>query len=194
MIKFSIITSAFNAEKYIGASIKSVLANNYPDFELIIIDDGSTDNTMKIIRSFDEKKIRIISLKHVGPANARNTGIKRATGDFILFLDSDDILAVNVLSTLNSRISKQNYDFVIFQWLPFKKEIGDTRELPHATNSIDGMETTIWNKAYSINLVKEIEFPSDTTFEDVAYSAQAYIRAKNIGYIKQTLYYLNYSP
>ena len=94
MNKVSIIMPAFNAENYIAKSIQSVLNQTYKDFELIIINDKSTDNTMSIVNDFERKdqRIKVIDLKeNQGVAQARNHGIKASTGRFIAFLDSDDL-------------------------------------------------------------------------------------------------------
>jgi len=85
----SIIIPTFNRADWIKAAIESVLKQTYQNFELLIIDDGSTDNTKKII-SFCDKKIKYYFQKNKGPSAARNFGIKEANGKYICFLDSDD--------------------------------------------------------------------------------------------------------
>lgn len=91
-MKFSVIIPAFNAELYIEECIQSVLDNACHDIEIIIINDGSTDRTGDIINSFKDDFIHKIHTKNKGQSAARNTGINKATGDYILFLDSDDKL------------------------------------------------------------------------------------------------------
>jgi glycosyltransferase involved in cell wall biosynthesis len=87
----SIIIPTYNRAHVLGRAIRSVLAQTYQDFELIIVDDGSTDNTERLVKSFNSKKIRYIRHReNKGPAAARNTGIRSAKGDFIAFQDSDD--------------------------------------------------------------------------------------------------------
>lgn len=86
----SIIIPAYNSAKYISLAVKSVLNQTYQDFELLIIDDGSTDNTKEIIESFKDKRIEYIYQNNTGAASARNTGIKKAKGEYIAFLDADD--------------------------------------------------------------------------------------------------------
>jgi glycosyltransferase involved in cell wall biosynthesis len=87
----SIIMPAFNAERYIEESIKSALAQSYPNFELIIINDGSTDRTLEVIERIEDSRIRVIHQPNAGVATARNSGIKKSRGEFIAFLDSDDL-------------------------------------------------------------------------------------------------------
>ncbi len=88
---FSVIMPVYNKEKYVTRAVKSVLSQNFEDFELIIIDDGSTDGSISEIRKIKDKRIRIYSLKrNRGASYARNAGIKKAKGDYITFLDADD--------------------------------------------------------------------------------------------------------
>ncbi|HBC5517211.1 TPA: glycosyltransferase family 2 protein, partial [Proteus mirabilis] len=94
----SIIMPCFNSEKYISEAIESVLKQTYSNFELIIIDDNSTDSTLKIINSFRDNRITIISFdENQGAGVARNKGIEVANGRFIAFLDSDDLWSKNKL-------------------------------------------------------------------------------------------------
>lgn len=90
----SIITPAFNAENYIGETIESVKAQSYQDWELIIVDDCSTDNTLAIVKGYTDNDSRIKLIKapqNGGVAKARNLGIEQAQGDYIAFVDSDDL-------------------------------------------------------------------------------------------------------
>lgn len=88
----SVITPAYNAEKFIGDAIESVLAQTYAHWEMIIVDDCSTDETAKVVEQYSDKRIRFIQLKtNSGPAIARNTSIQNAKGRYIAFLDSDDM-------------------------------------------------------------------------------------------------------
>ena len=90
----SIITPAYNAEKYIKDTIESVIAQTYTNWEIIIVDDASKDNTVNIIKNYQlkDRRIKLISLeKNQGVANARNTAIKNAKGQYVAFLDADDV-------------------------------------------------------------------------------------------------------
>lgn len=89
-MSFSIIIPAYNAEKYIARSIDSILNQTYNDFEIIVIDDGSQDDTYKIATSYNDKRINVIKQINSGVSVARNTGICSATKEFICFLDADD--------------------------------------------------------------------------------------------------------
>lgn len=91
MPKISVIIPLYNSERYIDRTIHSVLNQTYPDFEVIIVDDGSTDRGVEICQSFSDSRIKIIQQANRGAPGARNTGIRHAQGDYIALLDSDDI-------------------------------------------------------------------------------------------------------
>ncbi len=94
----SIIMPAYNAAGHIAFAIESALIQNYRNFELIIVDDGSTDNTKEIIAGFNDDKIKCFYKQNSGPAAARNLGLKKANGSFIVFLDADDMLTIDFIA------------------------------------------------------------------------------------------------
>ncbi|GJD21194.1 glycosyl transferase family 2 [Rivularia sp. IAM M-261] len=91
MKKVSIIVPVYKAEKYIAATVQSVLEQTYKNFELLIIDDGSPDRSIEICRQFTDPRIKIIRQQNRGLPGARNTGIRHATGEYLTFLDADDL-------------------------------------------------------------------------------------------------------
>jgi glycosyltransferase involved in cell wall biosynthesis len=86
----TVVVPAFNVEKYIEACIESVLNQTFKNFEILVVNDGSTDNTVERLKRFDDPRIHVIKQFNRGLAGARNTGIRRAAGDYVAFLDSDD--------------------------------------------------------------------------------------------------------
>lgn len=124
-MKFSIIVPVYNTEKYINRCLDSILNQTYKNYELIIVNDGSTDNSQKII---DKYKINSYIKENGGPGDARNYGLSKAKGDYILFVDSDDYIDENLLDTLNKSI--KNEDIIRFQYY---KEVNN--ELIEGTNA-----------------------------------------------------------
>ena len=113
---FSVIILLYNKAKYICKSIDSVLKQSFDDFEIIVVDDGSTDESKSIVQNNYGQldTISIVSQANAGPAAARNTGVKCATGNWILFLDADDLLLPDALSIFNSLIKKnEGIDYII---------------------------------------------------------------------------------
>ena len=105
-MKFSIIVPVFNVEKYLSSCLESILKQTYDNFEVIIVDDGSTDNSYKIIEEYSksDKRFKKYKKKNGGVSSARNYGITKATGDYILFVDSDDTINTKLLEVLNAKI------------------------------------------------------------------------------------------
>ena len=99
--KISVIVPIYGAEKWIEATVKSVLAQTLTDFELILVDDGSPDRSIEICESFDDPRIRIVRQENRGLPGARNTGIRHAKGELLAFLDADDIWRSDKLQKLS---------------------------------------------------------------------------------------------
>lgn len=95
--RVSVVIPAYNAEDYIAATIESVFAQTCQDYEIIVVDDGSTDRTLQVLRNF-EPRIKVLAKPNGGPASARNLAIKNSVGEFIAFLDSDDLWAPGKLA------------------------------------------------------------------------------------------------
>lgn len=116
----SIITPTYNSEKYIEKTIKSVLSQTYENWEMIIIDDYSKDKTCDIVKEYtkNDKRIKLLKLpENVGPAKSRNVGIKYSKGDFIAFLDSDDIWEEDKLEKQLDFMIKNGYKFTFTDYL-----------------------------------------------------------------------------
>lgn len=102
----SVIVPAYNAEKTIGCCVKSILAQTYADFELILVDDGSKDATLDVCRSFDDSRIMVLHQENGGVSAARNKGLELAKGEYIAFVDSDDYIESDYLEKLSRGIGK----------------------------------------------------------------------------------------
>ena len=102
MPRLSIIVPIYNVEKYLPRCIESILNQTFKDFELILVNDGSTDSSYEILKEYENKydNFRVINQKNGGLSAAKNAGIKIAKGEYIAFLDSDDYLDKNFLETL----------------------------------------------------------------------------------------------
>lgn len=105
-VKYSVVIPMYNKAEYIRHTLKSVLAQSFHDFEVIVVDDGSTDDSLKVARQTDSDKIRIIAQENQGTAVARNTGIEHASGEYIAFLDADDEWKSNYLETIDTLTEK----------------------------------------------------------------------------------------
>ncbi len=111
MPKFSIIVPVYNVEKYIGKCLESIKNQTYKDYEVIVVNDGSTDKSMEIAKEYN---VKVINTKHVSVSEARNIGVKHATGEYLMFLDSDDFWDNKLLEEITKSL-KNTPDLVRFQ-------------------------------------------------------------------------------
>lgn len=121
---FSVIIPVYNVEKYITKCLKSILNQTYSDYEIIIVNDGSTDSSIKILEKYQSyiSNLKIINQQNRGLGGARNTGIRYARGDYLVFLDSDDYVAQNMLETIDMYLKKYNLDIIAFDCIQVDTE------------------------------------------------------------------------
>lgn len=182
MPKFSLIVPVYKVEEYLPKCIESVLAQKNQDFELLLIDDGSPDNCGKICDDYAAKypgKISVIHQPNGGAGAARNHGIRLSKGEYILFLDSDDSIAEDLLSDLADVIEKQAVDLILYGARVNKdgKEVGQLHEDVPTEQVISVKEhpklyfgvMAPWNRAYKKTLFTEngIDFATKVWYEDI---------------------------
>lgn len=119
MPRVSIITALHNKEPYIAETMRSVLAQTMPDWELIVVENGSTDNGTEVVRQFLDTRIRLVVSPKCGPSAARNFGMGLATGEWILFLDADDLIEPGYLQDAINCGIKADADLVVSRWRKF---------------------------------------------------------------------------
>ena len=124
-MKFSIIIPTYNRASFLPKAIESVLAQTYTEWELIIVDDGSTDNTKEVVSKYNDSRITYIYQKNAERSAARNNGILHANGNYICFMDSDGYLAANRLELLKVAIENSgNQEAIFYTDIQFKKNSG----------------------------------------------------------------------
>ncbi len=116
--KISVIIAAYNEEKYIDRCLNSLINQTYNNIEILVIDDGSTDNMSKIINSYlvIDQRIKYFYKKNEGQGIARNYGLKKASGDYVTFVDADDYVEINMYKKMIEKIVNDNADAVISNW------------------------------------------------------------------------------
>jgi glycosyltransferase involved in cell wall biosynthesis len=117
--KVSVLMACHNARQFIEAAISSVLGQTHQNWELIIVDDGSTDRSSEVVAAFRSDKIHLEIQSNRGAANARNVALRRATGDFVIFMDSDDVIAPTHLEALLGRLADKPDCVALSQWARF---------------------------------------------------------------------------
>ena len=198
----SIIVPIYNAEKYIEKCLNSLVNQTKKELEFILVNDGSTDNTESIIKKYKDKRIKYFKNKNQGIGKTRNFGIKKATGEYLMFIDSDDYLELNACEELYKKAKKENSDLVICDFYKIY-ENGKLEEikLPEFKSTTLKKNPTLlldinlapWNKLYKSTLIKEnnISFIENLKYEDAPFVAEALDRAKKISKVNKCLnYYL----
>lgn len=122
MAKITVILPVFNNEKYIQKSVESVLNQTFTDFELIIVNDGSTDNTQSILDTFTDSRITIITQENSGPGAARNRALDCVSSDYVMFLDSDDWFDSDALRIAYREAVRFNTDLTFYQMINYDGE------------------------------------------------------------------------
>lgn len=125
MSKISIIVPIYNDEKFLNKCIKSILKQTFENFELILVNDGSTDKSLEICDRYvkNDKRIKVINKKNEGSVLSRKRGIKEAKGDYVIFVDADDWISVNALEVINEEINKNNADVIVFNYYKVLKKL-----------------------------------------------------------------------
>lgn len=211
----SVIIPVYNAEKYIGICLDSLKSQTYQALEIICIDDESTDHSQEIIKQYCglDERIKYYRIKNAGVSNARNVGIEKSTGEYILFLDSDDWIDCETCEVAYNSLLSNNADVVMWPYireygnLSLKKDIlsrdtvfeGDSLKKLHksfigyvedgffASDNMDAL-STVWGKLYRRNIIEGIKFydiKEIGSYEDGLYNMQVFGKAKKAVYINR---------
>ena len=210
MSKVSVIMPVYNAEKYLSKAIESVLKQTYPDFELLLINDRSTDNSKQICAEYAKRDCRIVLLENDselhGPGPTRNIGLDHATGAYLYFMDADDWIEERLLEYAVNRMRETNADIVQFgisveqhngaKPLEFcwrgknvltKNEIQEDIIYFLRENRI-----TLCLQFFRRETVKTVRFENIISGEDHSYVIDALRKAEKIAYLGKTLYHYRY--
>lgn len=209
IIKITIIVPVYNTEKYLERCIMSIITQNLKEIEIIIVNDGSLDNSYKIIDEFTKKddRIKVINQKNKGLSSARNRGIRIAQGEYILHIDSDDWIEQNYLKDTYEKAKKEDLDIVITDFFldfdngktEYKKDLNllEKNYISGKEESIKIMEgesyPAVWNKLLKSELYKEnnILHPEEIGLgEDLSTTPRLAFFAKKVGKINKA--YVHY--
>lgn len=204
-IKISIIVPAYNSEKYIEKCVDTVANQTFKNFEMLVINDGSIDDTGEILKNEQKKYnwLRVINTENRGQGHARNIGIREAKGEYILFLDSDDLLKPDTLEKTLNKIEKDNSDLVMFDWVRFSTATNRYRKSAKKSffdvNILEGEEClrildlkAYYSVAalYSKKFLQQnnIKYAEGHIYEDNVFIVLVATRAKKISILPEPLY------
>ena len=188
------IIPIYNAEQYLRQCLDSVVNQTYKNLEIILVDDGSTDNSGKICDEYalKDKRIVVIHKENGGISDARNIGIEKASGEFITFVDSDDDVANDIIEYLYEILKKFNCKMSvcahnIIKNNKIKKSFnlkGDcklsSQECIKKMLYDDGIDTSAWAKLYDRSIFEQIRYPKGMLFEDIATTYKLFIKSTEI--------------
>jgi len=203
-MKFSIVIPIYNCEEYLSRCLDSVVYQNYSDYELILVDDGSTDHSLSICQEYKEKhpQIKVIHQNNSGPSMARNTGLSEASGDYLLFVDSDDYVSDSYFSVLDQALCESDQDIIMFGSIgsvtgasvPDKTTLcGNKNIISFYSNNCYKLDfNSCWNKCFKRSTYYNQRFPEKTVVEeDLIYNLMALDSADSMRFLNVPLYYYN---
>ena len=207
-VKISVVIPVYNAEKYLAQCLDSILGQSLSDFEVICVDDGSTDGSSRIIAGYaaHDERIRILSQTNSGAGVARNIGLAAAAGEYVLFLDADDWFEPRYFESAVGRIEADDADICICGYESFDNSTGKIlasnwekkKELlpaasfspeEHAERVFQFIDGQVWDKLYRRSFLERsgIKFPALRAAEDTAFAYRTFLLAKRITALPQVM-------
>jgi glycosyltransferase involved in cell wall biosynthesis len=211
----SVIVPVYNAARYLERCLNSILKQDYKDLDIILVNDGSTDESFYILEEYRKRdpRIRLISQQNAGPSEARNRGIEVATGDYLCFVDADDWLddhflerMVSVHEETGSDVTICNYKqfeeekSVIYYYADFKEKYvkeyltTDWFRFVCGNANLCICHVVVWGKIYNRELFQNIRYPVGKIAEDDFTTHYAYLLSDKITYIHEPLYIYRKNP
>jgi glycosyltransferase involved in cell wall biosynthesis len=198
----SVIIPVYNAEQFLKRCLNSIVHQTYSNIEILLVNDGSSDNSRAICDEYaiNDQRVNVIHKENAGPSKAREDGINQSKGEYLIFVDADDYIDVNMIERMIS-VAEQGFDIVQcgFRKVTVNEELIETIRLKPtvvkgqkecATNYAAQKNTTnfLWNRIYRKNLFKDIEYPQLYAGEDSCLLTQLYASSEAITNIEDQLY------
>lgn len=205
-MKFSVVIPVYNVEQYLPQCLESLLAQNYTDFEVICVNDGSTDRSRELLSAWEIQfpQMRVIDRENGGLSAARNTGLDVATGDYVVFVDSDDWVEPTMLFRLAKAVNGEDmicfacrrtdnnaHDTILHEqtdgWSHYNRHALEHREVPFVC---------VWQRCYRREFLMDnsLHFREGILHEDNEFTPRAFLRAKRIKVIPDVLYIYRVRP
>ena len=200
----SVIVPIYNVEKYLDRCVDSIINQTYKNLEIILVDDGSPDNCPQMCDDYAKKdrRIKVVHKENGGLSDARNVGMKVATGEYVSFIDSDDYVSLDFYETLLETIVDNDSDIVecgvvkFYENEKFDKYNNDLKVTNYDTvDALDGLisespfKQHVWNKLYKSSVALDIPYAVGKLNEDEFWTYQIFGKAKKVTRIYKTMYY-----
>lgn len=213
MVTVSIVIPVYNKEKYISKCIESLLSQTFNDFEIILIDDGSKDSSMKILQEYADcdSRIRLFHQENMGAGKTRNEGILYAIGKYIIFLDADDFFEKVMLEEMVIKAEKENADVTLCGAYKYDNQLQEDIKINHwlkTENFLDNViypekcknilsitGSCIWNKMYNRKFIldNKLQFQSLPCNNDTAFAIISMCLANKICYVDEVMVHYRYN-
>lgn len=212
MVKISVIVPVYNCEDYIEESIKSILNQSFKDIEVICVDDGSTDDSLNILKelSMQDTRLKVFTQENQGSSVARNNALEKSSGDYIYFFDADDYIVDDCLEKVYSNAINNDSDIVLFKYDEYKEESflnHSKKDIEKQFPKTDFNNFTFNCQDYRIRAFKgpfapwfkfykkefldkyDFEFPPNLNHNDVPFHVKTILKASKISFIPEYLYH-----
>ena len=197
--KLSIIVPVYGVEKYIDKCLNSLVKQSLKEIEIIVVNDGTKDNSQKIIDKYVKKypdKIKSYIKENGGQGSARNYGLKKATGEYIGYVDSDDFVEKDMYKKLYDKAKENNYDIVVCGNYNVSEDYQNKNIDAFINNYNTDLENiffgkmAVWNKIYKRDILikNKLEFKEKVWYEDLAFTLKAIMNSNTFAFIDEPLY------
>lgn len=209
--KVSVVVTVYNTEKYLRRCLDSIINQNFKDIEIVCVNDGSTDNSLKILNEYAEKdsRVKVVDQENQGVSGARNTGVREASAKYLSFVDSDDYVDPKIYEKGYNLISSNDADVYIMRWDRFFSDTNLIKENPYYDSKVtvigDGKSTigfprrtyglrlgVVWDKIYRKDIITDnnFKFEKDVYYgEDTIFNWILFTRVKKVVNDENRLYF-----
>lgn len=203
----SVIVPVYNVEKYVGRCLASIINQSYTNLEIIVVNDGSTDNSLSICEEFaaQDSRINLITQDNKGLSGARNTGLRHYTGEYVTFVDSDDWIHRHMIEYLYNVLIRHDGEMSLCGSLRVSEDIIQDKQYKELEETIYSPEafmelflserfTACWSRLFRKDIISGVEFPEGLNCEDYIYMYEAIRRIqKGVIFVDIPLYYYYYN-
>lgn len=200
--KISIVLPVYNVETYLAPCLESLVSQNFPNMEIIAVNDGSTDRSPEILTDFQSRfpeKIKIFTTENKGVSHARNYGASMASGEYLWFVDSDDFISEDACRLLYEKAKKDKNDLVLFSHYEENQKTGERTVSPcpckeqnfsvkERPEQLALFSPYPWDKLIKRSLFDGLFFPEGIRFEDLPVAFLLMTKASSVGYVEKPLY------